>query len=402
MPLSVYIARQPIYDRNLAVHGYELLYRAGDTQHAQVTDGELATSQLLINALLEIGLPRLVGDRLAFVNLTERFILGGLPEAFAPGQIVLEVLESVAPTPAVVASLQQLKAAGHPIALDDFEYSEAHRPLLALADLIKLDVLNLEADEIARRVHQLQAFKLPLLAEKVETREQFNHCRQLGFDYFQGYFFCKPDLVQGEHTPACRNVILHMLARLQEPDLEFSQLADLIAQDVSFSYRILRYINSAAVGLRRKVDSIQHAATFIGLQRIKTWLTILALSQVDDKPHELMLTSLIRARLCEILAEGAGIPPSHAFTTGLFSTLDALTDQSMENVLADLPLADEINQALLAHAGGLGHLLHLVLAYESGDWDTVDAARMETGSLSDAYLEAVEWSCNLSRSLLET
>ncbi len=400
MPTSVYIARQPIYNRDMSVHGYELLYRAGDTQQANVTDGELATSQLLVNALMEIGLPHLVGDRLAFVNLTERFILDGLPSAFTPGQIVLEVLEDVAPTAAVVEALSRLKAAGHTIALDDFEYSEAQRPLLALADLIKLDVLDLAPAEIARRVRQLAPFQRPLLAEKVETREQFQHCLQLGFTYFQGYFFCKPDLVQGGHTPACRSVILQMLARLQDPDLEFEQLADLIARDVSFAYRILRYINSAAFGLRRKVDSIQHAATLIGLQRIKTWLTILALSQVDDKPHELMLTSLIRARLCELLATEMGVAPGNAFTIGLFSTLDALTDQPLETVLAELPLAEEINQALIDHTGTAGRLLHLVLAYEAGDWETVDAAQLEVGTLSEAYLEAVEWSGGLARSLV--
>ena len=397
---QIFIARQPIYDRQMAVHAYELLFRASNSDHAEITNGEQATSQLLINALLEIGLPRLVGDRPAFVNLTERFIVEGLPNAMAPEEVVLEVLEDVLPGPELLAALRRLKQAGYTIALDDFEYDDSKRPLVELADLIKLDVLDLEPRQIARHVEQLKGFDIPLLAEKVETQEQFHACQELGFDYFQGYFFCKPHLVQGENTPSCRTLILRLLARMQDPEIEFKELADLIAQDVTFSYRILRYINSAQFGTRRKIESIQSAATMIGLQRIKTWLTILAMSQVDDKPYELLLTSLIRARMCELLGEDAGLPGSSCFTTGLFSALDAITDMPLENVLASLPLADEINQALLEHAGPLGQLLGLVLAYESADWDRVDASAFGDASPQEAYLQAVEWAGELSKALL--
>jgi len=366
-----------------------LLFRAnGSDHHAKFTDGEQATSQLLVNALMEIGLPKLVGTHPAFVNLTERFIIEGLPNAMAPEQVVLEVLEDVLPGPELLAALQRLKQDGYTIALDDFEYDDSKRPLVELASLIKLDVLSLNPRELKNHVSILKAFDVPLLAEKVETQEDFHTCKALGFDYFQGYFFCKPDLVKGEHTPSCRTLILRLL------------LADLIAQDVSFSYRILRYINSAQFATPRKIESIQSAATMIGLQRIKTWLTILAMSQVDDKPYELLLTSLIRARMCENLGKAAGQPNSSAFTTGLFSALDALTDQPLENVLASLPLADDINRALLQHEGGLGQLLALVLAYEAGDWDGVEAAVFDGIAPQKAYLEAVEWANQASKALL--
>ncbi len=395
-----FIARQPIYNRKLTVRGYELLFRASDSDHAEFTDGEQATSQLLINALMEIGLPRLVGNHPAFINLTERFISEGLPNAMAPGQVVLEVLEDVLPGPELLAALQGLKQAGYTIALDDFEYDDSKRPLVALADLIKLDVLSLGPHKLKRHVATLKAFNIPLLAEKVETQEEFHACKALGFDYFQGYFFCKPDLIKGEHTPSCRILILRLLARIQDPEIEFRELADLIAQDMSFSYRILRYINSAQFSYSRKVESIQSAATLIGQQRIKIWLTILIMAQIDDKPYELLLTSLIRARMCETLGENAGYSGSSAFTTGLFSALDALTDQPLENVLSSLPLSDEINQALLVREGTLGQLLALVLAYESGDWETVETLSVDTAAPRKAYLEAVEWAGQLSKLLL--
>jgi len=381
-----FIARQPIYNHKLDVHGYELLFRASDSNHAEFTDGEQATSQLLINALMEIGLPQLVGNHPAFVNLTERFIVEGLPSAMAPEQVVLEVLEDVLPGPELLAALHRLKQDGYTIALDDFEYDDSKRPLVELANLIKLDVLSLSPHKLKSHVATLKAFNIPLLAEKVETQEDFHACKALGFDFFQGYFFCKPDLVKGEHTPSCRTLILRLLARIQDPGIEFKELADLIAQDVSFSYRILRYINSAQFSYSRKIESIQSAATMIGLQRIKTWLTILVMAQIDDKPYELLLTSLIRARMCETLGKAAGQPGSSAFTTGLFSTLDALTDQPLGNVLSSLPLADEINQALLEHEGTLGQLLSLVLAYGAAP--------------REAYLEAVEWAGQLSKALL--
>ncbi len=395
-----FIARQPIYNHKLDVHGYELLFRASDSDHAEFTDGERATSQLLINALMEIGLPRLVGNHPAFINLTERFIIEGLPSAMAPEQVVLEVLEDVLPGSELLAALQELKQAGYTIALDDFEYDDSKRPLVALADLIKLDVLSLGPHKLKRHVATLKAFNIPLLAEKVETQEDFYACKALGFDYFQGYFFCKPDLIKGEHTPSCHILILRLLARIQDPEIEFRELADLIAQDVSFSYRILRYINSAQFSYSRKVESIQSAATMIGLQRIKIWLTILIMAQIDDKPYELLLTSLIRARMCETLGKNAGHPSSSAFTTGLFSALDALTDQPLENVLSNLPLSDEINQALLLRKGALGQLLALVLAYESGDWKTVETLSVDVATPRKAYLEAVEWADQLSKLLL--
>ena len=395
-----FIARQPIYDRELKVHGYELLFRSSETNRADIVDGEDATSQLLVNALMEIGLAELVGSQPAFVNFTASYLLQGLPAPMAREQVVLEILEDVTPTEELLAALTKLKAEGYTLALDDFVYEEAKRPLVELADMVKLDVMGLSRPELESHVAQLKHFDVALLAEKVETQEEFEHCKTLGFDYYQGYFFCKPQIVKGARTPSNRMGILRLLSRLQDPQLEFGELGDLIAQDVSFSYRILRYINSAEFHRSRKIESIHHAATMLGLQRIRTWATILAMSKVDDKPYELILTALVRARMAESLSKEAKVLDQHAFTVGLFSALDALTDQTMDDLLKALPLSDEINQALQNHAGELGSLLGLVLAYERGDWGTVDRGHLDPDVVSKAYFDSLRWTRELNRSLL--
>lgn len=400
---NIFIARQPIYDRRLDVYAYELLYRASnEDNHANVTEGsgDDATSQVLINALIEIGLPELVNKSFAFINLTQQHILDGLPDSLADSNIVLEVLEDVVPDEALINALKALKSAGYSIALDDFIYDETTHPLVECADIIKVDVLDLQGSSLANQVKQLRPLGVKLLAEKVETPEDFEYCKALGFDYFQGYFFCKPDIVKGEHTPTSRVAVMQLLNKVQDPNLIITELQALISHDLSLSYRILRYINSAHFNLGKQIESIQQAINLLGINIIKTWVTILALSSNDDKPYELILTALIRARMCETLAKQINLTSEHAFTVGLFSTLDAFIDKSMDETIAALPLADELQIALLQHKGGLGKLLDLVLNYERGQWQNIPDAQFDTKTLRTHYLDALRWSDDLSNSLL--
>lgn len=401
---DIFIARQPIYDRGLNVYAYELLYRAGEENQADVVDGDDATSQVLINALMEIGLPDIVGSAYAFINLTKHYILEGVPPTLAQDNVVLEVLEDILPDEALITALNKLKAEGHTIALDDFIYDPTKRSLVEVADLIKIDLMALPEGGLEEQVKILKPYGMRLLAEKVETQEEFEHCKDLGFDYFQGYFFCKPNIIRGTRTPTSRIAIMQLLAKLQDPDLDFSELQTLISQDVSLSYRILRYINSAHFSLGRKVDSIQRSITLLGLKTIKPWVAILAMSSADDKPYELTLTALMRARMCEILAgvtTGAHkIPAENAFTAGLFSALDAFLDKPLVDILDALPLADELNDALLKHDGPLGQLLYLVLEYEQGHWDSVGDSQYAASTLHNAYLESIRWASEISGALV--
>ena len=394
------LARQPIYTRDMEVHAYELLYRGSDDEHADVRDGDLATSQVLVNALLEIGLDELVGDRPAYINCTAHYLLEGLPAPMAPAQVVLEVLEDVIPDGDLLAAITNLREQGYTIVLDDFIYDESKRALVELADVVKLDVLAIPDDQLALQHQRLRAFGVKLLAEKVETQEEFERCKRLGFDYFQGYFFCRPRVIKGSHTPSSKMAIMRLLARLQDPALEFHELEELISHDVSLSYRIMRYVRSAHFGLGARVESIHQSVNLLGLERIKTWVAILAMAGIDDKPYELMLTALVRGRMAELLAPSAALSANSAFTVGLFSILDALMDMPLPRVLGNLPLADEVNTALLEHGGDLGELLELVLAYEQGDWTRALGSNFDTATLRDSYLDALRWAGQISASMV--
>ncbi len=399
---DIYVARQPIYDRKLYVYAYELLYRGGgERETAEVVDGDDATSQVLVNALLDIGLPELVEDSLAFINLTEHYIVEGLPASLARDKVVLEVLEDIEATDAVIDGIKRLKQDGHVIALDDFICDGSKRALVEQADIIKIDLLALPGSALAEQVKKLRPMGVRLLAEKVETPEEYEYCKALGFDYFQGYFFCKPNIVKGAHTPTSRMAIVQLLARLQDPALDMGELQSLVAQDVSLSYRILRYINSAQFNLGQKIESIQQAISLLGLNTIKTWVAILAMSSVDDKPYELILTALVRAHMCETLAVRSSISVDHAFTVGLFSALDAFIDKSLDEIIQALPLADSLNQALLQQQGELGELLAVVLNYERGQWDELARSPLGSDELRNAYLASIRWAGEISDALIK-
>jgi EAL and modified HD-GYP domain-containing signal transduction protein len=401
---DIYIGRQPIYDRKLGVYAYELLFRAASDNSAKFTDGDQATSDVIVNTFLEIGLDNIVGDRLAFINLTRAFFVGEHTISLPRDRVVLELLEDIEADEEVVSSVKRLSEQGYNIALDDFIYHESLQPLVQLADIVKIDIMAMDRDEIREHVKALRQHPLRLVAEKVETQEEHDYCMELGFDYFQGYFLAQPKVIQGRRLPNNRLAILKLLSRLQDPEITTKQLEELIAQDVAFSYRILRYVNSAAYAPPRKIESIHQAVVRLGLQTIRSWTALLAMSQVDNKPTELVVTAMIRGKMAEQMARALDAEqPDSFFTVGLFSALDALMDNSMEEILTQLPLADHIAQALLHKGGGLhGEVLNCVLAYERGEWENLGCSQLGTHRLRTCYLEAVQWANTACRQLVET
>ena len=401
---DIYIGRQPIYDRKLGVYAYELLFRAASDNSAKFTDGDQATSDVIVNTFLEIGLDNIVGDRLAFINLTRAFFVGEHTISLPRDRVVLELLEDIEADEEVVNSVKRLSEQGYSIALDDFIYHESLQPLVQLADIVKIDIMAMGRDEIREHVEALRQHPLRLVAEKVETQEEHDYCMELGFDYFQGYFLAQPKVIQGRRLPNNRLAILKLLSRLQDPEITSKQLEELIAQDVAFSYRILRYVNSAAYAPPRKIESIHQAVVRLGLQTIRSWTALLAMSQVDNKPTELVVTAMIRGKMAEQMARALDAEqPDSFFTVGLFSALDALMDNSMEEILTQLPLADHIAQALLHKGGGLhGEVLNCVLAYERGEWENLGCSQLGTHRLRTCYLEAVQWANTACRQLVET
>ncbi|MEJ2344107.1 MAG: HDOD domain-containing protein [Gammaproteobacteria bacterium] len=389
---ELFLGRQPIFDRQLTVVGYELLYRAGDVGRAEIVNGDEATARVLLNSFIEIGLPKLVGPSTAFINLTRNFIVNQDLLPPASERVVLEVLEDIEADEELIGAVSSLAAMGYTIALDDFIYNESLRPLVEVADIVKIDLRTLDPAALNRHVELLRQYPVRLLAEKVETPDELNACRELGFELFQGNFLCSASNVCSRRLPANRMSILRLLAKLQRPQTTVDDLEHVIAQDVTLSYKLLRYLNSAAFFGRREISSIRHAIVYLGERAVRNWASLVALAAIDDKPPELISTSLVRGRMCELLARAAQREePGAAFIAGMFSVLDAIMDAPLPELLDELPLAGPIREALLSHRGPFGDILENTVAYDRGEWDQVGCAGLDPGEIGVAYVQAVEW-----------
>ena len=390
---DIFIARQPIYDSQLEVIGYELLFRASDTYFAEFTSGHEASSRVIVNSFINIGIERLVGSSLAFINVPEQLVLNDALLPMFHEQTVLEVLEDTPPSAEVIAGLKRLKSRGFKIALDDFVYQPAYRPFLELADFVKVDVENMQRDEIAEQLAQLRPYPAKLVAEKVETEDMYVLCRAQGFRYFQGYFFCRPRTLTERTLPPNEAVVLALLQQLNDPALEASELEKTLAVDVTLSYKLLRYVNSAAFGMRREIESLKDAIVLVGLNTIRNWATLILLGSINTgRPRELIKVAMIRARMCELLAEkqNPAIKPQ-MFIVGLLSVLDVIMEIPMANLLDHLALSAPIKFALLQQEGEHGALLQQTILYEQAQWETLLSMGVDRNSVVSAYLEAVHW-----------
>ncbi len=397
---DIFIARQPIFDTDMQVHAYELLFRASDDTggEAGVEDGDSATSNVIINTFVNIGLEKIVGDHRAFINLTRLFLSNPDLIMLPPEQLVLEVLEDVEPGETLLNGLRSIRERGYRLALDDFVYDERFEPMIELADIIKIDILGMKPEEIELLVNRVRRPGMKLLAEKVESYEEYEFLKSLGFDYYQGYFFARPTVVTGKALSANQVAVLELVAKVNNPQVEVDELADIIRADVSLSHKVLKFINSPASGLRSEVDSVHQAVVLLGLATIKNWVTILALANNSNKPNALNTTALIRARSCELLARASGLSrPESFFTVGLFSCLDAMMDQPLQELVGELPLSEESRLALLEHQGEQGDALECTLAMEQGDFGRVRFGDLELPQLSDIYLEAIGWADQMMR-----
>ena len=399
------LARQSIYDKQLNVVAYELLYRPGEVETSQVQqelDGDQATSTVILNTFSSIGAEEVIGDHVAFINFTRNLLIKELHEILPHNKVVIEILEDVTVDEALIASVKKLKEQGYTIALDDFIMEEHLKELVELADIIKLDVLDLSADVIKSRVEQLAPFSVKLLAEKIETHETFTICKELGFDYFQGYFLSKPNIIKGQKLSANRLVTLKLMSELQKEDADITEIGHTLSQDAALTYKLLRLINSAAYGSTRKIESLHEAIVRIGTDNIRNWAALIILADTSDKPVDLMYTTMIRGKMCELLAEKVDEDNSNLyFTIGLFSTMDAILDQELSKILDGLPLSETINAALLKHEGEAGKILANVKAYERGEWQGVDYSPLNEQDYSEAYLQSIEWANSACSAILK-
>ena len=398
------LARQPIFDGKMKVVAYELLCRDTNENRAIFDDPDQASSQVMLRAFTDLSIEDVVGKHRAFINFTRKLLDTNPP--FSPKQLVIEVLEDVAVDDGLIERLKALRAEGYTIALDDFELSEQTLPLVELADIIKLDVLSLSEGQLQETVSFLKQYDLTLLAEKVETYEMLEHCKALGFELFQGYFLSRPKLITGRKVTENRQAILQLLAQLNDTNTEVEEIEQLIARDPVLSYKLLRLINSAAFNLVTQIDSLRQAITLLGLLQIRSWVTLLAMSNIEGKPQELANISMTRARFCQLLGQtltGSRRADSH-FTVGLLSLLDAFMDTPMDELLAKISLNQDLVTALLTLEGPEGKALKIAMTYERGDWDNIDwdylsAHKVDASDIAKMYTDSLSWTAEAMENL---
>ena len=387
---KVFVGRQPIYRDGVDVFAYELLSRDSELNRAAFTDGDRATARVLLNTFLDIGLEQVVGPHLAFVNVTRNFLLTDYCTSLPKEKIVFEIACDAGFDNDFLDGLTRLSKSGYSIALDNCVYSAEVEPLIERVNVVKLDVQALGHDGIAQQAHELRRYRAKLLAQKVETHEDYAFCRKLGFDYYQGYFFCKPQIVSETKIPFNRLSTLNLLAKLQDPSISMTELEHAVGQDIAISYRILRYLNSPIHAMRRKIESLRHAIALVGTRLISNWVSMILLETIEEKPRELMITSMVRAHMCQQL--GAAMRHKNVdqfFTVGLFSLIDALVDRPMEEALEPLPLVDEVKDALLLRKGSMARALECVEAYERCDWEKTVCENLDEKHLREAFLRSV-------------
>lgn len=401
--MQVFLARQPVFDADMNVFAYELLYRSDTVNRAHIADEGVATLKVIANSLL-IGLQKLTSGKLAFINFNRKMLLGKTPLLFPRDILGIEILESVPPDEYILRVCQQFKKAGYRIILDDLILKDEYKPLIGMADYIKIDFSITSSKDRTEIIHQLKDLDVIFMAEKVETDGQFQEAKRLGCQYFQGYFFQRPVLVTRKEMPGYKFNYLQILKKIHEPVPDFNELEEIIKRDVSLTYKLLRFINSASYGFKVTVRSIHHALILLGKREVKKWLTIIVMSGIGrSKPGELMNTVIIRARFCELIATSFDLKkdPADFFLMGMFSLVEAFLDRPMQEILDELPLDDELTGALLGKENIFSNILDLVKAFAAAKWDQfaqlASQLDMDVEKIAPLYVEAVEWTKFLSK-----
>jgi c-di-GMP-related signal transduction protein len=396
--LEIFVARQPIFDRSQQVYGYELLFRQGFGQVFDNINEDSATSVVLTGSFSLIGMETLTSGRRAFINFTRNLLLRQVATALPAEIIAVEILENIEPDPVVIDACHRLKERGYMLVLDDFVYQPRFLPLVELADIIKVDFLTTSVAERRRMPRELGNISVKFLAEKVETQEDLQMAMDFGYHYIQGYFFSKPETLTAQDIPGYKLNYLYTLYEINQPQVNFDSLEQAILREVSLSYKLLRFINSAYFSLRHRIKTVRHALMLLGTDEIRKWASLVVLSGMgDDKPDELAVLSALRGKFCELIGIHSGFDNNRTdiYLMGLFSMVDAFTDYPLAEVLKKLPLHGDVKRALQGEGGRFADIYQLALAYESANWPLVSELcsrlRMSEGSVPKLYEEAVKW-----------
>ncbi|MGI6327404.1 MAG: EAL and HDOD domain-containing protein [Dethiobacteria bacterium] len=399
MDMEIYVARQPIFNRNQEVFAYELLYRSGVNKFYSTLNGDQASFEVITNSFLLIGLETLTRGKKAFINFTKNLLENDVATLLPNEAIVIEILQDIELDEKTLNACRKLKELGYYLALDDFSYNNKLLPLIDLVDIIKVDFLKTQKKEREAIVQRVGKHKIHFLAQKVETRDEFNQALEMGYSYFQGYFFSKPLILSGKDIPSFKLIYLKILQEVNKQDLDFDRIEDYIKMDVSLSYKLLKFINSLSFGFRNEIRSIKQALVLLGQKELSKWLSLIALRGIgDNKPDELIITAICRARFCELIAPRVGLKDRSPdlFLMGMFSLIDAFLDRPLPDILAELPISDDIKLALLGGKSRFKDVYELILAYESGDWEqlAIKTTLLELAEIDvrECYLSALEMS----------
>lgn len=394
-----YAARQPILDKNKKLFAYELLFRDGIDNAFPDIDGDVATSKMIDASRFNMGLTEFTGGKRAFINFTLETLNSGYAEMLTPEEVVVEILETVKPGKRLLAHCKDLHDKGYMVVLDDYEHQSVWAHFYPFIHIIKIDwqTTSLEDVKVIKAAIQNHPH-IQLLAEKVETHEQYQQALELGCEYFQGYFFSKPEVVKTKHLSPSQMAMAELLYETSKPELDLSSITSVFERDVTLSYKLLRYANSPIFRRRNEISTIKQALVTLGASELNRFIALMFATNANpDKPSELIKLSMARAKFCEIIANQCQgrLSASTSFLTGLLSLIDAILDEKIEVVLESLPLSQEIKEPLLTKKGTLAELIKLVSFVEHADWFNaeliIETLGLEQNSVAEAYTEALHW-----------
>lgn len=397
--MQKFVARQPILDSKENVFAYELFFRSGLESYFQCDDPDRASSSVVIDSFLLFGLQTLTHGRRAFLNFTRNLLLSQYATLLPNDQVVIEILETADVDDELVSACKGLKRQGYQLALDDFELSRESKSLIGVVDLIKVDFLRTPTRVCRELVRSYEPRGIAMVAEKVETREQFRMARDMGYHYFQGYFFSKPETLCGRELPAFKLNYLWLLQAINKEEPDLSEIESVIKREPSLVYRLLRYLNSAIFGFSVQIRSIRHALTLLGLKEVRKWTSLVALSGMgEDRPSALMTALVTRARFCEALALLTGLAAKSLdfFLMGLLSMVDTVLERPLSEILGQLAISEEVKVALLTGGNQMRVVLDLVTASEKGQWSRISylssLLKLSESEVTEAYLQSIQWS----------
>lgn len=401
--MNVFMARQPIFDRKNQVIGYELLFRSGHENAYSNVDGNEATLKVIANSFYEFDFKTVTDNKKAFINFTEKLIKEEIATILPSEHVVIEILENIEPTNEIINACKKLKEQGFILALDDFVFDKKYNKLIEIIDIIKVDFIITKGND-RKKIFDLLKInsKIKFLAEKVESIEEYNEAMFFGYEYFQGYYFSKPTVLTAKSIPTNKYVGVEILKLINNKDFSYSDLELLILKDVGLSYKIIKLINSSAFYLRNKVSSIKYAITYLGEKEIVKWLHVVLLNDLKgSNSDELIKVSLQRARFCELICNKSIHKEKtfSAYITGLFSVMDTILNCSMESIIRELNISDEVKDGLISEENILNTMLKLAISYGRGQWEETEVhakkINIDINEVSNLYLETLKWVDNM-------